>query len=224
MNYTHFGDEAPHLQIDQTFINLDDKGLVVGRAVWKGQTPKTLLVGDEHPLNPIALAYKWGYRYDRGGYILTEADYIGLTNDPTDYYVEYTGTVQEDPIETHDKFVTRIGGTVKNPKNQAIFDAVNGEFIGFPANAPNDLGGVRAYLSPHITARVTYYSTVISNGNINDLGNRTSPPVTLPKHKDGADWLMVGISFREFATIAIQITEEFMLSGRKGWNPLIYEA
>tara|TARA_B100000927_G_scaffold285570_1_gene275836 strand:+ start:256 stop:948 length:693 start_codon:yes stop_codon:yes gene_type:complete len=221
-NSTHFGSRSPQLQIQQTFVNKDDKGLVIGKAAWKGQQEYPVQVGDSHPIDPIAMAYKWGYRFDVGGYIITEVDYIGLQSGPTNYYVEYTGTVQEEPIETHDKFVSDIGGTVSNPKNQAIFDAKTGEFIGFPGNAPNDLGGVKGYLSPSITARVTYYAYGPKKGNINDLGNKSNPPVNLPKHQSGANWLLVGVSFREFATITVQVTEEYMLSGRKGWNDLIY--
>ena len=221
-NITHYGNAQALLQTDRTNVNYDDKGLVVGRAVWRGQAAYPVGIGEGHPIDGTARAYRYGLSYAHGDYIFTNVDYIGLVNDPTDYYIEYSGTTTEEPIETHPDFVTKIGGTAANRKNKAWFDPVTGEFSHFPANAPQDLGGVKGYLAPRATARVSYYS-YSKPEDIASLGNIDNPPVSLPTHDDeNANWLLASVSWKEYANVAYYITLEYYLSGRRGWNSLMY--
>lgn len=222
-NTSHYGDAGPILQVDATSLDYDDKGLVVGRAAWRGQKAQRMRAGDAHPYSGGAGLYKWALRYDVGGYIITEGEYIGLIDDPTGFSVEYSSSGQQAPIVTHPDFVKKIGGTRGNPLNLAKFDPHTGAFVEFPAAASNQLQGVTSYLQPIVTARITYFTSNLSSSRIADVGAIKDPPMKLAKTSPKADWLMTGFSYREYATIAYQVTEEYALSGRRGWNRLIYD-
>jgi len=201
-------------------------GSIQGRCVFKcpasdgiGNIPP---IGTPHPKKNDAKSYDAELVVTENEIAVITVDYIGL-HTPQPYQIEYIGTVGEEPIETHPKFVSSIGGTAASPKNNAKFDAETGEFIGFPADAPNKLGGVRGYLAPSSVVRVSYYTASALSG-LSDLGEKQSPPylgfISIGGSKN---WLKTNWSRRDFGTFLYQITEEYTLSGKDGWNTLIYE-
>lgn len=147
-------------------------------------------------------------------------DYLGIFRDPTVYQIEFVGNVGEEPIETHKDFVSRIGGKSSAPLNRAKFDLETGEFLGFPADAPKDLGGTRGYLNPACTVRVSWFTRNASMG-LYSLGEIASPPGNIPNPPDSRNWLKTNWGRRGFGLI-YQITEEYTASGRRGWNRLVY--
>lgn len=147
-------------------------------------------------------------------------DYLGITRDPTTPVIEFVGNTGEEPIETHLDFIAKIGGTPDAPLNEAKFDEETGEFIGFPVDAPEDLGGVRGFLAPTSTVRVTFF-TANDRWGLYELGEIASPPGNVPKPPGSRNWLKTNWSRRDFGNI-YQITEEYTASGRRGWNRLIY--
>lgn len=179
-------------------------------------------IGSAHPDHSEVQCYAVSVTFLENGLSEITCEYLGIFRDPTDPVVEFIGNVSEEPIETHPDFVSRLGGTAKAPKNKAQFDEETGEFLGFPADAPNNLGGVRGYLNPACTVRVSWFTkNADSAEGLGSLGSIASPPAGVPSAPDSKNWLKTNWSRRQFGLI-YQITEEYTASGRKGWNPLIY--
>jgi hypothetical protein len=148
--------------------------------------------------------------------------YAGIAEEvlDTDPVYDFLIGVSEEPIETHPNFVSSIGGTADDPLNEAIFDDA-GIFLGFPANAPNDLGGVRSYLnSGQCTWRKTWNSKTqpVDATTIGDIDVPEGSPPTLGA---GRNWVYYGMQFTLRGKV-YQITKEWRASGRKGWNSIIY--
>lgn len=206
-------------------LTLDRYGVIRGQVVYKVDASLAFRlapsVGSAHPDSAGAYAWNNTIQPIESGLCQITTDYIGLASDPTGYEVEFIGTLSEEPIETHPKFVDSIGGTADNPLHGASFDQETGEFLCFPVDAPNNLGGVRSYLSPSSTVRVSWYTRNPSSG-LWSLGNRSYPPGSIPSPPDSRNWLKTNWSRRDFGLI-YQISEEYMASGKKGWNTLIYD-
>ncbi len=178
-------------------------------------------VGTPHPKNPLAKSYDAELVVTENDIAVITVDYLGIYISDR-YTIEYIATTGEEPIETHEAFVSSIGGTAGAPKNGAKFDEETGEFICFPGDAPHRLGGVRGYLAPASVVRVSFYSHEANTG-LSDLGERKSPPflgfITVGGSRN---WLKTNWSRRDYGLI-YQITEEYTLSGKGGWNSLIYD-
>ena len=178
-------------------------------------------IGSPHPDSAQVLCYNTSITILENEIAEITCDYLGIFRDPTIYQIEFIGNVGEEPIETHKDFVSKIGGTAASPKNAAKFDLETREFIGFPADAPSDLGGVRGYLNPASTVRISWFTKNAPTAGLFDLGSIRNPPGNVPKPPDSRNWLKTNWSRRDFGLI-FQITEEYTASGKKGWNRLIY--
>lgn len=178
-------------------------------------------IGSPHPDSPVILCHDVSITILENGIAEIVCDYLGIFRDPTDYQIEFIGNVAEEPIETHKNFVSEIGGSAASPKNKAQFDPEIGEFLCFPPDAPNDLGGVRGYLNPTSTVRVSWYTATSPNWGLYELGTISSPPGGIPTPPGSRNWIKTNWSRRDYGLI-YQITEEYTASGEKGWNPLIY--
>jgi hypothetical protein len=177
--------------------------------------------GLPHPEHPHCWLFNSTAAMIENGIAEFTCDYLGILRDPTDYQVEFLGTVCEEPIETHPQFVGEIGGTMGDPKNKAKFDPETGEFLGFPPDAPEHLGGVRGYLNPACTVRVSWFTQSASSG-LWELGEISSPPGNVPRPPGSRNWLKTNWSRRDYNSV-FQITEEYTASGRQGWNKLLYD-
>jgi len=177
-------------------------------------------VGSPHPDNAQLQCYNVSITVLENSIAEISCEYLGIFSDPTTYQIEFLVNVGEEPIETHQNFVAKIGGQPGSPLNKAKFDTETGEFLGFPADAPDDLGGVRGYLNPACTVRISWFTRNASMG-LYSLGRIASPPTVIPRPPDSRNWLKTNWSRRDFGLI-YQITEEYTASGQKGWNRLIY--
>jgi hypothetical protein len=177
-------------------------------------------IGAPHPDNPRVQCYNSTVSLLENGIAEIVSDYLGISRDPTPAQIEFVGNTGEDPVDTHKDFVAKIGGNREEPKNKAQFDVQTGEFVGFPPDAPQNLGGVRGYLSPACTVRVTFFTSA-SDWGLWSLGEIASPPGNVPRPPDSRNWLKTNWSRRDFGLI-YQITEEYTASGRRGWNRLLY--
>jgi len=177
-------------------------------------------IGAPHPDFTACQCYNALVSKTENGIAEIVCDYLGIQSNPTPPQVEFVGGTAEEAIETHHDFVSKIGGRRGVALNGATFDAETGEFLGFPPEAPNNLGGTRGYLAPGSTVRVTFYTTSASWG-LYDLGHIASPPGNVPRPPGSRNWLKVNWSRRDYGLI-YQITEEYLASGKRGWNPLIY--
>ena len=181
----------------------------------------------------------------KGAHAIAECNYAGVTIngrpgvDPTITY-ELTVGLSEEPIETHPKFVTTLGGTPKNPGNGAIFrHAGTGALAYEGAPAPTDdgyvfdsfapiYGGaqnpfakVSAYLdSCAMTWRRTSVSPV-STSSVSKAGKIDTPSGNPPKLATGRNWLNMGVTQTQRGAAFVS-SEEWRASGPNGWNADIY--
>ncbi len=199
-------------------------GSVVGQVRYQtsanGARSRVPAIGSSHPDFSQAQCYNSVLAINENELAEITCDYLGITRDPTTPVIEFIGNTGEEPIETHHKFVSHIGGRPGSPLNLAKFDLETGEFIGFPADAPEDLGGVRGFLSPASTVRVTFF-TASNSWGLYRLGQITNPPGSVPRPPGSRNWLKTNWSRRDFGNI-YQITEEYTASGERGWNRIIY--
>lgn len=151
-------------------------------------------------------------------------------------------TMDEQPIETHPDF-DDIAGTPSSPQNGAIFiDADTGQ-IGtddetafFDRFAPilsggskNPKAGLEAFLSPSVTYRENYVTTALPSAS--GFGTRTSsvPGPGFPGTTGSRDWLYLGFTYQRRgapgggSSIVYEVTREWRLSGRGGWDDDIYD-
>lgn len=209
------------LQAGSTVSEEQDHSLK-GTASYKGDVlflddrPKR---GSTHPKDRRLTCYATRTIYDKVRLATVEADYIGLSENPTPYFIEFCGSVGEEAIETHPHFVDVIGGTPSNPKHGAAFDD-DGQFLGFPADAPDHLGGVRSYFRPSVVVRISYWQN--DRPNPGPLGHVQSPAaipgLILPSGSQNL--LVTNFGHRTLCPSLppYQITIEMLASGPNGWN------
>lgn len=149
----------------------------------------------------------------------------------TTYRYRISSSTSQEPIQTHEDWEEKIGGTGSSPKNDAIFKGSgdNAEFDYFPANAANEFGGVSGFLDMALEAEVTIVAPSGSMAdptwesrynNMAEIGNPFGGGA--PQALTGRDWLLVG-SNQEPIGGAMKSTYIFRMSGAKGWNKLIYK-
>ena len=130
---------------------------------------------------------------------------------------EIISSTSEQPIETHPKFVSDLGGKKGAVLNKASFDD-NGRFLGFAADST--YAGAESYLVPS----TIYRSTTPARSRPSDVGpvgTIQDPPVG--GGQPGSNWLYTARTWRRDGGV-YSVTEEYMLSGPKGWDPTIYSA
>ena len=158
--------------------------------------------------------------------------------DDIDYEVDIIRVIAvgaEDPIETHpafkepaNNFPDALAGTGEEPENGAEFETTqaNAKFSYFPPDADNDLGGVESYLVPSVMVEITKRFQTFGQVNwsqIYDVGKIKDPNIDgLAVGKDRT-WLLVGTQY-SFETGIWSVTNQYQLSGPRGWNTMIYSS
>lgn len=127
----------------------------------------------------------------------------------------------EEPIETHPEF-DEFG----TADNGAKFDE-DDLFLGFSgtgAFAGNEFAGVEKFLDGGAVAQKTsVYRQVPSGISTSVIPKRETPsgaPWPLPGG-DGRDWMKTDLNIVQRGA-AFEVTEEWTLSGQRGWNTTIY--
>lgn len=215
---TQLGYDGLELQPGATVTIDAYDGLMQGTAEWIGDAkylgngPQT---GDPHPHdNRLQLIKIAPLTYLKLGKVSIKAEYLGIIYDPTTAVPESPGGSGQDSIQTHPNFA-QFAGTPDSPLNGAIFDDTTQEFIGF---GPGQFAGVSTYITPYITARVTWWSHYqpqqVSIGKIigGGLPNFTPPP-NCPSQ------LCIGMSFQIYGNL-YKISAEVLCAPQ--WNPAIY--
>lgn len=172
-----------------------------------------------HPLDPLALCFQRKFEYIKLGRIKATLDYIGIDNDPTEFIYEMNGALNKDPIETHKDFVSRIGGTVASPKNKAQFDPDTGEFLCFPPDAPQDLGGTSDYFIPTVNVRRTWWTYTVPT--MDQQGKIVAKPSDIILSATTKNLLGGPECYRQVGKL-YQMSQELIGSGPRGWNTIIY--
>jgi len=160
--------------------------------------------------------------------------YVTMAIDDDDYNI--TSIATEEPIETHPAFKDNtntdfpitLAGTGANAENNAIFEGSeeDSKFDYFPPNAEEDLAGVDSYLVPSVVLEHTKKFKKLTDvgwSQLYDVGKIKAPQfptgVTFPTAK--RNWLLIGSQYRYDDGLWV-VTNQYQLSGRKGWNKNIY--
>lgn len=166
--------------------------------------------------------------------------------------IEGAGSAAATPIEMHPEFEMKIGGNYKDRKNGAIFDPITKKFTGFSTDTTGSavtsllqpLAGVKTYLEPrgvirgHIHAE---YANTTAVGITQDIGKQSAdgiyrgiklvPEWYLPAGSFGETFLLTSATIEPLANITrgqvgtpqlVKLNYELTISGRGGWNSLIY--
>jgi hypothetical protein len=149
--------------------------------------------------------------------------------------VELAGGAREVPIQAHKVFQAPA---VTDDQKKEITRAIAANESPDPAIVPTDTDnkarelynmlfrGQEFYLTPAITYRETTLDSSLPR--MDDLCT-VNAPNKAPSVASGQNWLLISINGRSVAnpdgTIKYEITREWMLSDRKGWDPrgVIYD-
>lgn len=181
-------------------------------------------------------------RYDSPGSMgIYTYNFEGLLQGRTPFYLyELEFTMNQEPIETHPNFEVfePIYGPY-DPLNrtwQRVPTAKQSSAGGLSANAnaaqpvTNPMFGTTSFLSPGAVFRKMYTATKMDSSIFQGIGTKDEPQGLDDFNKDFANWVQTE-SKRDWLRLspkinkrggAYQITEEWMLSGPRGWMEDLY--
>lgn len=184
--------------------------------------------GSAHPRFSSMAVSKRSFSQEAAGtfYRMTYLYEGFLLSIPSPTY-ELNGSVGEDPIQLHRDFVESLAGTPSAPLNGANFiDPETGKIssdddVGvFDRFGEGELAGVEAYRVPTAVWTEISFSGTRPTG-LGDLGTKEAPNGPNPSFGEGRNWMFVGATYRKRGHI-FEIRKSWELSGRGGWNDLIY--
>ncbi len=183
----------------------------------------------------------------KGAFAVQTANFTGVQAQYDDLSPTYELVVglSEEPIETHPKFKTDIGGTPTAPLNGAMFEDQQTKIIVFDGsdtsaatddgymfkgfmviNADgtlNEFAKVEHYLE---ASQLTWRRTTarkVSATSVSTVGKKATPKGPYPTLPSGRTWLYMGLTQTQKGSV-YQVVEEWRASGRRGWNDDIYGA
>lgn len=142
--------------------------------------------------------------------------------------IELAGGAREVPIQAHKVFKDAVSPDQLREISAAISDnrIVNASIVPIEAADKSRIlynmlfRGQEFYITPAITYRETTVETSLPR--LDDLCT-VNPPQNAPSVATGQNWLLTSINGRSSAkpdrTIVYEITREWTLSDRKGWDP-----
>lgn len=189
--------------------------------------------GFSHPLAPHLLFDRRRVRMTPGFWSVF-VDFVGVLGNPEPVYELNEGSGRE-PIETHDKFESRIAGMPSNPLNGAVFvdgqgvitkDDKVGVFERFlirdaETGAKNSLAGTDGFVD---MSNITWTKTWVQN-HMPSVGGKVvieEPEGSNPSF-EGRDWLYLGLSAGGPRGGSVRCRKTWRLSGPGGWNPIVYD-
>ena len=172
---------------------------------------------------------------DDGSYkvVLHFEGIAGQGPDDNQVTFELDTSMAEDPIQTHPYFETL--------KTKYAWDAVKEQFAelipdtggqqtalsgGSQKTKKNPLFGVENWLSVGATFRKTYSALTIPSAILRGIGTIVDQPpgiaqFNIPSAAKSRNWLKVAPKIKRKGN-AVEITEEYMLSGPNGWSTDVY--
>jgi hypothetical protein len=242
----------------------DGKGLLTGTmkywydiATGKPLDPlviaKLPVRGERHPFDERLVCRDVNTTVGSNDMGYCDANYVGLSIDPTEPEWSLSCPTEEDPIQTHPMFALQVGkegsfGIVleeaKAPTFQPKYDTKmvilggkqNNEFEGFKVSKETidkDLVGVESYKVTRQTLSMSFHTAnqIVVQTFLGFVGKQFKEPAFAPSFltsTEGRTWLLTSMSLSEFAGI-YKIELEYTLSGMgsdgkgKSWNKLIYK-
>ncbi len=205
-------------------LQTDRFGLSIADAVWKRQdvgadvNPGSPVVfGQSHPTWSFLTCDKVAIRFDDHGWSCS-ANFFGVTGEPAPVF-DLDFSTAEQPIETHPDFAT-LAGVPGLEYNGARFDTTDGAFVNFTSERYPEFRGVKNFLLPGAVWRMNYV-TATRPTDLGQLGSVDYPEGNPPQTSHGRNWLYTGMTWEQRG-LTYAVKKEWRLSGKLGWNRLIY--
>lgn len=175
-------------------------------------------MGSVHPKDARCQIYNREVTFLKLKKVQLVASYFGLIARRTPSILSYTPNTDKEPIDTHPQF-TDFAGTRSNPKNGAVFDVSDGEFIGFNDPEIKDLFGSLHYLVPSTIISLSYWSS--SAPSIRRRMTVQSNIAGFRKPSDVKEFLFMDAAYRQVGSF-YQVTEQYIGSGPNGFSRKVY--
>ena len=211
-------------------------GLATGRLIWKvlpyawGDMPQ---LGDAHPFAWWMSCEKRNVNFTKGFWHAI-CDYAGVETDAADPEYDYNPGTGAEPVETSDRFVSRIGGKPSAPLNGAVFvdfesgletdDDTRGVFSRFKLMIDGEKN-LFAAMQDIITANNTTWTKswaqrMKPDGGVKPvrIGTPAGDPPTFPA---GYNWLEFPVVYKKRGS-AYDCRQTWLLSGPGGWRTEAY--
>lgn len=195
-------------------------------------------IGEAHPFNSAMWCEEQDITYTSKGAVL-RATYAGAEYTSFDKPVyELVVGMQEAPIETHPEFES-FAGSPGSALNGALF--IDPE-TGAPSGAPtalfdrflpyddgdlNPKAGIESFLEPTVTYRESFVRNYLPSASGFGRVTNSVPGPGYPGSEGGRDWLYMGFTYQRRGDptgqgFVYEVSKEWRLSGRRGWDPDIY--
>jgi len=184
--------------------------------------------GSAHPRFNFMSLSRRSYQLGMGGafYKVTYL-YEGFIESMPEPTYELNGAVREEPIQTHEDFEEVLAGTPSAPANGAKFidpetgkPSTDNDAAVFDRFGRGPLEGVSEFRTPAATWTVTRFATSRPT-TARDLGKIDNPDGSPPSFGSDRNWMFIAMSYRQRGFV-YEIRETWELSGRGGWNTLLY--
>jgi hypothetical protein len=218
-------------------VHTDIYGLETCTAVFKAPQDRPDLIPPMFAYHPVFTYLNMERRRVSitPGYLIITGEFAGIPGGTIPIY-ELSLGCSDEPIETHPRFISEIGGRPSAPMNGAIFidpstgrvtasDAV-GVFDHFKltiSGTLNPLAGISAYLEAAQMCWRERYCATSRPSDTTVVGHIQSPAGPAPNPPSGGNWLYMGVTYEQRGNCFF-ITREWRASGRRGWNELIYRS
>jgi hypothetical protein len=238
MATTYHGKSGAILQPGGELVT-DRKGLVTGRFAFKvragawGDMPQ---LNSVHPYALFASMERRVVRFEKGFWLVL-GDYAGCEVEESEPAYDFNPGTGNEPIVTHDDFLTKIGGKPSAPLNGAIFrdqsgnvttDDAEGSFDRFKLlkddGTLNPWAGTEEFLTANNTVFTKSWTRRTKPaGASKPLQVVDQPPGGKAPTFDGANykWLEFPVAYSVRGS-AYDCRQMWMLSGPRGWNRVVY--
>ena len=224
------GDDGLFIQPNRTISEKED-GTLSGSVLWEGArdgTGSLPVIGDAHPDDVRLEMVEATFTFMPNDKVQVQGSYFGLNASTTVKVISYSGSQNQEAIETSPDF-ERFAGTGKAPKNGAQFEAFTNpegeeyyQFLGFFQDdvGSSDFVGVSSYLTAGTQVSVTYWTD--RQPKLNERMKIKSKIKGFSTPKDVEDFLYLDTPYRQVGSF-YQVTEQYLGSGKRGWNKEIYK-
>jgi hypothetical protein len=161
------------------------------------------------------------------GIMTITGDYAGVNGESAHIFELCLG-IADEPIVTHPRFTSDIGGLPSAPLHGAVFldpdgnvttDDAIGNFAYF--NHSTEFAGIESYLAAdQMTWRERYVSRAEPDAShVGKISNPSFGPYGTPPGT--TNWLQISCTFEQRG-VCFFVTNEWRAGGRRGWNTTIY--
>lgn len=236
MAVTKFGNDGLVLSAAGE-ISGDKNGLWTGACVFKlpvGRYDLVPGVGVEHPLADFLMSERFRLTFSPGLWTVS-VDYAGMSasyEDASPAQYDLSPGTGNEPIETHPKFVTDIGGKPSDPKNGARFrhyetgaeteDDALGVFDEFKLivdGLKNPYAKGEAFIAQNNTVWTKSWT---QRTKPDSYGVKiATPDGPYPDYGGDTNWLAMPIAYTQRGSV-FTCTAKWIASGPGGWNATVY--